>query len=510
MTTAAGNVSVNVSISGGSSLTLGADMTLTNSLDLEDAGSTFNMAHHALNAYQINFGWYGTGTPTLSNRARLTTSFLSVANQTFDMNSTDSVANFYLRNGASTLNAPVEGLNLYNNATATTTAAGNVTWLANIYSGSKLTLGADMNLSSNLNLQDNGSTLDMAGHALTANAIYLGWNGGTTTLLNNGKITAGYLYIGGANTPTLHPGDLVENNLYIYNSSAPTVYQADGQLTGLTFNGTWQGSLGIDNTSVLNLHLGQSPYTHWIFRWQDPNPASNWGDVLSSLINAGRISFNVTNGYYMADRGGYTYIYGLPAPADFDWKGGNSAGPTDWSLAANWNPNSGTPYGQGVVLSFGAQSTANNIVDMGSSGKTVGGLVFVSATSTTIQSSGGYDLTLDNNGAVSTIDVSGNHCITTPVILNNDAQIIGLGTLTLSGGVSGDHDLDVQGNLVAGSIAVDTLTIESGATVTIQAIPGGPLGSTLTAVPEPSTLILMGIGTIGLLAYAWPQRRRIA
>ena len=310
-----------------------------------------------------------------------------MANQTFDLNSTDSVSNFYLRNGASTLNAPVAGLNLYNSTTATTTAAGNVTWLANIYSGSKLTLGADMNLSSNLNLQDDGSTLDMAGHALTANTIYLGWNGGTTTLLNNGKITAGYLYVGGANTPTLHPGDLVENNLYIYYSSALTVYQANGQLNGLTFNGIWPGSLGINNTSVLNLHLGQSPFTHWIFRWKDPSSSGNWGDILTSLISAGRISISPSSGYYMADQGGYTYIYGLPGAADFDWKGGYTAGPTDWNLTANWNPNSGAPYGQGVALSFGDQAAANNIVDMGSSGKTVGGLIFVSATSTTIQSS---------------------------------------------------------------------------------------------------------------------------
>ena len=106
--------------------------------------------------------------------------------------------------------------------------------------------------------------------------------------------------------------------------------------------------------------------------------------------------------------------------------------------------------------------------------------------------------------------MSGNHYITTPVILNNDAQIAGLGTLTVSGEISGTHDLDVLGNLIAGSIAVDTLTIESGATLTIQAIPGGPMGNTITAVPEPSAIVLVGIGSIGLLAYAWPQRRRIA
>jgi hypothetical protein len=84
---------------------------------------------------------------------------------------------------------------------------------------------------------------------------------------------------------------------------------------------------------------------------------------------------------------------------------------------------------------------------------------------------------------------------------------IGSGTLNLSGGVSGPHVLEVDLNLTATSIQVDTLTIGSGATVTIQAIPGGPLGNTIAPVPEPSALVLLGIGFISLLRYAWRKRR---
>jgi hypothetical protein len=328
--------------------------------------------------------------------------------------------------------------------------------------------------------------------------------------MNGGALTTPNLYIGNGSAATLNAG-LINNLISLSNSSALTVQQANGQLTGLTLNGTSQGSLGINDTSEFNLHFGQSSFSHWIFRWHDPNSSSNWVNALTSLIGAGRISINPSNGYYLADQGGYTYINAVAKSADFDWKGGNIAGPTNWDLTTNWDPNTVVPYGKGAVPSFGDQSAANHIVDLGSSGKTVGGMIFVIATSTTIQSSGGHDLTLDNNGEISSIYVSGNHFITTPVILNNDAQVIGLGgTLTLSGGISGPHNLYVQDNVTAGRIAVDTLTIESGATVTIQPIPGGPMGSTITAVPEPSTLVMVGITSFGLLAYAWPRRRRIA
>ena len=40
------------------------------------------------------------------------------------------------------------------------------------------------------------------------------------------------------------------------------------------------------------------------------------------------------------------------------------------------------------------------------------------------------------------------------------------------------------------------LSIGSGAVVTIQALPGGPLGNSITPVPEPSTLILLSAAFI--------------
>ena len=174
-----------------------------------------------------------------------------------------------------------------------------------------------------------------------------------------------------------------------------------------------------------------------------------------------------------------------------DWQGGNAPDPTNWNVAANWNPNTAVPNGPVTNVSFGNQVAANNVVDMISQGQTVGNITFSATTSTTIQSSGGFALTLDNNGSVSSIDVEGTHTISTPVVLDNDATISGTGTLNLTGGISGAYTLNVQSTLTATSIQVDTLTIG---------------GAGATAVPEPSAIVLLSIGFLSLLIYIHRKR----
>ncbi len=186
-----------------------------------------------------------------------------------------------------------------------------------------------------------------------------------------------------------------------------------------------------------------------------------------------------------------------------EWKGGSSSGATNWALAANWSSGSAGPNGAGVNLVVGSEASANNVIDIISGGgRTVGNIYFSNTTPTTIKSTGGYSLTLDNGSNASTVSVLGNHTISTPVILNSNTIFSGDGTLTLSGGVSSTHGIDVlSGNLIAKKISVNILTIGAGSTITIQAISGGPLGEAITPVPEPSALILLGIGICGLLTY---------
>jgi len=77
------------------------------------------------------------------------------------------------------------------------------------------------------------------------------------------------------------------------------------------------------------------------------------------------------------------------------------------------------------------------------------------------------------------------------------------GTHDLSGLVTGtgtSRMLVSSGTVNAASIQLGTLSIGSGATVTIQAIPGGPLSDTIATVPEPSTLVLLAAAFL-MLAY---------
>lgn len=184
------------------------------------------------------------------------------------------------------------------------------------------------------------------------------------------------------------------------------------------------------------------------------------------------------------------------------WLGGVTTGATNWGLTRNWSPSTAVPDGAGVSLVLGGQASANNTLDM-ISGRTVGNIYYSSYTSTTIQSTGNYNLTLDNNGDASTINVLGNQTIAAPVILNDNVIISGDGTLTLSGGISGSYTMALLGgNIITKNLFVDGLIFGDGVGITIQHS-GGALGGAIMPIPEPSALVLLGIGAFGMLAFGW-------
>jgi autotransporter-associated beta strand protein len=119
------------------------------------------------------------------------------------------------------------------------------------------------------------------------------------------------------------------------------------------------------------------------------------------------------------------------------WKGGASSASTDWGTLANWGSGTSVPNGAGVNLSIGSQASANNVIDLGSANRTVGNIYFTSGTGTTIQSTNGYSLIIDNSGKTSLINVIGDHTISAPMILNNNTIIDIDGSMAISGAISG-------------------------------------------------------------------------
>jgi hypothetical protein len=184
------------------------------------------------------------------------------------------------------------------------------------------------------------------------------------------------------------------------------------------------------------------------------------------------------------------------APA-IDWRGGDAAGATMWTVAANWSPNSGVPGGAGATVRFGAQDAANSLVELAAGGNTVGNITFASTTNTTLQGSAADALTLDNNGLASTIVVEGEHQVNASLILGNDARIVGGGTLNVDGSIAGPYTLSVTGTLSARSIDVSTLVIGT---------PASPDALGSNAVPEPSALAILAIAA----ATVWLWKRRAA
>ena len=231
-TTPAASVTGNVTLNTGSTLTMGAPLTLSGqkTLDVEQY-STLDMGGNPLSAYTVSLGYSDKQPITVLNRGPISATNLNVygSGQEFDISASDRVTNFSLSGGTSTLNSPVASLTLSTSAQAWTTPSASVTGAVTLNAGSKLTLGASMMLSGVLDVEQY-STLDMGGNPLSASAVYLGFNfSQPVTVLNRGAITTANLYVYGGQTFDISASDAVTN--LTLSSGTSTLYSPVSSLT---------------------------------------------------------------------------------------------------------------------------------------------------------------------------------------------------------------------------------------------------------------------------------------
>jgi autotransporter-associated beta strand protein len=191
------------------------------------------------------------------------------------------------------------------------------------------------------------------------------------------------------------------------------------------------------------------------------------------------------------------------------WKGG---GNNDWGDTTHWQSGTITtvPDGRGEPVVFG-DFPYTGTIDLLSADRTVGHITFHSGVQSTIKSSGGKTLKLDNGAGFATVSVAGSHSITAPISLLSDMAVTTMAandSLTISGAISGSQGVTKDGpgkltlsgastysggtTVSGGSLIVSAVNIlPTGGSVTIG--PGGTL--VLQATPEPPVPAWVGGGT---------------
>ncbi|MGA2797052.1 MAG: autotransporter-associated beta strand repeat-containing protein, partial [Thermoguttaceae bacterium] len=166
----------------------------------------------------------------------------------------------------------------------------------------------------------------------------------------------------------------------------------------------------------------------------------------------------------------------------------------------------------GGGLQFGAAfdpSLDNRTITFQAGGATLDTQAYNVAVSKAIGNGGAGGLTKSGSGILEldgTVSYSGATSINAGVLKINNQQ-----STTLSA-ISGAGKLEVDGAgtvLTASSLNVNTLTLGAGSVVVIAPIAGGPpIGQQLQLVPlpEPSALVLLGIGALAMLFAARRKR----
>ena len=265
---------------GGSSLGLGAAVTLTDDLYVYGSGATaatVDAQGNDITADQIRVGYIGNR-GALLNTGKITARSLEIGSgSTFDLEGGDDTIGGIRVEGA----------------------------------GSTLNLAADLNLAEDLYIfgsSTTAATVNAQGNNITADQVRVGYIGSIGALLDDGALTAQDLTIQDNSSVILTGGDdVITRNLTLDDGGALTIAQAMGELTGLTLDGT---SLAIDGSSLLTLAFDDVLVAglDWAFRWANPTGGDRVAALLD-FVSAGRITWTAPWGVSVFDHGdGYTYI----------------------------------------------------------------------------------------------------------------------------------------------------------------------------------------------------------
>jgi len=465
-TAASGNVTGSVTVGTGSTLNLGANLNLSNFGTLAfgsptlplGTGATLNMNGYSINAYQVFLGYYGGGNPvTIENQGTLTAGYLTIGGgTTYNLLASDSVSNFYVGGGTSTLNSNVSYLEL-TSGSVTTTATGSVTGGADVYGGT-LNLGANLSLGNygSLTVEGFSSTLNMNGHSVNAYQVDLGYyQGSGINLENRGTITATYLYAGNT-TFNLNATDSV-TNFYLtnaasmLNSGVSYVQLSNFSVATTTPTGSVTGSADVYSGSTLNLGANL-------------NLSNNLTIQDGSTVDAHH--FGITSNEIL-----------------LGWSGTSSASLLDTGLVQT----NALYMSHGSLLTLHGGDVVNNLIDL------------TNNSVLTVQQTNGIGLTFNGTLASSlAIDPSQMDLIFT---LNNGLNW-DFRWLDPSGG--GNWVSTLESMIAGGEIVITApqgyfVSDQNGYTYIASAGQG---------VPEPSALVLAAIATMGVIVGAkWARRR---
>ncbi|MGA2060615.1 MAG: autotransporter-associated beta strand repeat-containing protein [Thermoguttaceae bacterium] len=218
----------------------------------------------------------------------------------------------------------------------------------------------------------------------------------------------------------------------------------------------------------------------------------------SLILNGGALSYIGTGG--STDR-----LFTLGTGASAGTLGSSGAGAISWTNTA---PIAFTGSGARTLTLTGSNTGNNAIAEV------LGDAAVGSATSLTKSGTGKWVLSgintytgatsisnglleLASTGQIATASAISTSATTATFQVNGGTHTVG----TISG--TGNTNLLAGSSLTATSVTQGTLTIGAGATLTIAAIPGGPLAGmgSISPVPEPATWMMLLLAAMGLGIY---------